>query len=83
VAKNTVLTDVEKRLATVQPYKKKIWFDNCPAQVQAELLEVKQRFKDGKYASSRMQLAKIVMEVVRPHMVVTPSFDSVDRWLAR
>lgn len=76
-----LLNSMESRLKTEQPLRKKTWVDALPPDVRQAAIDVRQRFKDGKYPNSRMHVARTIMEAVGAFLPKPPSLDAVDRWL--
>lgn len=82
-SKSSIVNAVEKTLAGPSPLKKRIWFDSCPEHVQAALLEIKRRFAEGKYTSSRAWVARAILATVAEHLPSSPSQEAIERWLAK
>jgi hypothetical protein len=79
----SITNAIEQLLPKDNPNKKRIWLDSCPEEIRAGVVEVKQRFKAGKYPNSRCAIARVIVQTVSPHIAFKPSTLAVERWLAK
>jgi hypothetical protein len=57
------------------------WFHKLPANLQAELLDVRERFRAGKIAGNKTSVAKSIHAALKARGLITAAYTEVLRWL--
>jgi hypothetical protein len=83
VSRIKVADAVEEKIINTPAFRRKIWLDDCSPETQKEMLEIKQRWKAGKYSASRAHVAKAIQEVASSMLKRPVSLDAVQRWLQK
>lgn len=80
----TLVADLEGRIMSAAVFRKTIWLDRCPPDVQDTFREIKKRFASGQYdAQPRSVVADAIASAAGEHLGTPPSRDAVERWLKK
>lgn len=69
--------------ADPQQFRRRTWFDDLPPDAVAELLDVRQRFRNGEYEFKSLQLAKLLYESCHARGWKTCDATRLAQWLQK